>query len=97
MQIRPTLFAMLMVVTTGAFATSLLIVARGAPVEAGQAPGQRTASKFDDDVNAHAERLREEGRQIFRLDTFGSEAFWGAGWGCTGRLPVCGLEASAPV
>ena len=46
MQIRPTLFAMLMVVTTGAFATSLLIVARGAPVEAARRPasGRRPSS-----------------------------------------------------
>jgi hypothetical protein len=28
-------------------------------------------------TNAHAERMVEEGRQIFRFDTFGSEAFFG--------------------
>jgi hypothetical protein len=28
-------------------------------------------------VTQHAQRLLEDGRQIFRYDTFGSEAFWG--------------------
>jgi hypothetical protein len=32
---------------------------------------------FDATIRPHAERLFQEGRQIFRFDTFGSEAFWG--------------------
>src|SRR5262249_3219474 len=28
-------------------------------------------------ISANAQKLIEEGRQIFRFDTFGSEAFWG--------------------
>ena len=28
-------------------------------------------------ITAHAQRMIEEGRHIFRFDTFGSEAFWG--------------------
>jgi hypothetical protein len=28
-------------------------------------------------INQHAQRLIDQGRQIFRSDTFGSEAFWG--------------------
>ncbi|MGH7893158.1 MAG: hypothetical protein ACREQL_00735, partial [Candidatus Binatia bacterium] len=31
----------------------------------------------DRDVDASARRLVDEGRQIFRHDTFGDEAFWG--------------------
>ena len=31
----------------------------------------------DRTIGAHAQKLIEEGRQIFRFDTFGSEAFWG--------------------
>ena len=31
----------------------------------------------DRQINKHAERMIEEGRRIFRFDTFGSEAFWG--------------------
>ena len=32
---------------------------------------------FDREIRHHAQRLLEEGRQIFRFDTFGDEAFWG--------------------
>jgi len=32
---------------------------------------------FDDVIRRNAERLIEDGRQIFRFDTFGDEAFWG--------------------
>lgn len=32
---------------------------------------------FDAAIENNAQRLIEEGRQIFRYDTFGSEAFWG--------------------
>ena len=28
-------------------------------------------------INAHARRTIDEGRQIFRFDTFGDEAYWG--------------------
>jgi hypothetical protein len=31
----------------------------------------------DRQISAHARRMMNEGRQIFRFDTFGSEAFWG--------------------
>lgn len=30
----------------------------------------------DEQTNANAERMLEEGRQTFRFDTFGDEAFW---------------------
>ena len=32
---------------------------------------------FDDVIARNAERMLEEGRRIFRFDTFGDEAFWG--------------------
>jgi mono/diheme cytochrome c family protein len=32
---------------------------------------------FDGTIKSHASRMLEEGRKIFRHDTFGSEAFWG--------------------
>jgi hypothetical protein len=38
---------------------------------------ERRLSKNDRQINAHARRLIEEGRRIFRFDTFGSEAFFG--------------------
>lgn len=34
-------------------------------------------SENDRLISAHAQRMIGEGRQIFRFDTFGSEAFWG--------------------
>lgn len=36
-----------------------------------------TAAPFDRVISTNAERLLEQGRQTFRFDTFGSEAFWG--------------------
>jgi cytochrome c5 len=52
-----------------------LIVGREASVQA----QKQTASSagFDGVVHNNAERMMKEGRQTFRFDTFGSEAFWG--------------------
>ena len=36
-----------------------------------------TLSENDRAINANGQKLVEQGRQIFRFDTFGSEAFWG--------------------
>lgn len=41
------------------------------------APGPRAVMKPADPIHDNAERMMEEGRRIFRFDTFGSEAFWG--------------------
>jgi hypothetical protein len=41
------------------------------------AASQKALSENDRQISAHAQRMIEEGRQIFRFDTFGSEAFWG--------------------
>jgi hypothetical protein len=37
----------------------------------------RKLAPFDNVTNRHAQRLLVEGRDIFRYDTFGDEAFWG--------------------
>ena len=37
----------------------------------------RSTEGFDGAIRRNAERMIEEGRQIFRFDTFGDEAFWG--------------------
>lgn len=34
-------------------------------------------SGFDEVISKNAQKMMENGRQIFRFDTFGSEAFWG--------------------
>jgi len=38
--------------------------------------GQREQG-FDRQISGNAERMMEQGRQIFRFDTFGDEVFWG--------------------
>lgn len=50
---------------------------------AGQVMGKKSIeqrpppSGFDPVISQNAQRMIEEGRQIFRFDTFGDEAFWG--------------------
>ena len=39
--------------------------------------GKKRDKTFDDAIRANADRMVSEGRQIFRYDTFGDEAFWG--------------------
>jgi mono/diheme cytochrome c family protein len=58
----------LIVVTFSAVALLGVIVASAAP------PSQ---SGSDAEINRHAQAMIDEGRKIFRYDTFGSEAFWG--------------------
>jgi hypothetical protein len=41
------------------------------------APKPQQASGFNQVIDANAQQMLEEGRKIFRFDTFGSEAFWG--------------------
>jgi mono/diheme cytochrome c family protein len=43
----------------------------------GVASGQQQLSENDKQISAHAQRLLNEGRRIFRFDTMGSESFWG--------------------
>src|SRR5205085_728217 len=38
---------------------------------------QQGRESFGDEAKANADRLFDEGKRIFRDDTFGSEAFWG--------------------
>jgi hypothetical protein len=35
------------------------------------------SGSFDDQIRTHSQNMIEEGRKIFRFDTFGDEAFWG--------------------
>src|SRR5215472_2775613 len=58
----------LALVTSGAAALLGVIVASAAP------PSQ---SGSDAEIDRHAQAMIDEGRKIFRYDTFGSEAFWG--------------------
>ena len=46
------------------------------PVSGQSTPAPATAG-YDEDISHHAQQMLAEGKQTFRFDTFGSEAFWG--------------------
>jgi hypothetical protein len=52
---------------------SFVLCASVAPLSA-----QTGGKAFDDEAGNHSKNLLKDGKQIFRYDTFGSEAFWGA-------------------
>jgi hypothetical protein len=41
------------------------------------APKKHSGEPFKDVVHANADKMFVDGRQVFRFDTFGDEAFWG--------------------
>jgi mono/diheme cytochrome c family protein len=41
------------------------------------ASNARSTGSFDSTITQHGQQMIEEGRRIFRYDTFGDEAFWG--------------------
>jgi mono/diheme cytochrome c family protein len=49
--------------------------AQNDPIPEAQSHGKKVKG-FDRQINANMERMMEEGRDIFRNDTFGDEAFW---------------------
>src|SRR5918993_1223037 len=53
----------------------MVALRQAAPAAQAQPPAATSA--FDSSINQNAQRLLEEGRKIFRYDTFGSEEFWG--------------------
>ena len=64
----------------GAVLAGGLLFVLGAGFEATQGAEdahEKTPRPFDQQIRSHALRLVEEGRQVFRFDTFGDEAFWG--------------------
>ncbi len=70
----------ILVTLTGALAGgAAVVVPRGASASANVAPVRQSvaAPSFDSLVASHSRRLLEDGRDIFRYDTFGDEAFWG--------------------
>src|SRR5947207_2372304 len=59
---------------------ALMLGSRLRAAEQADATGKVSAEKLaenDRAIAANAQKMLEEGRQIFRFDTFGSEAFWG--------------------
>ena len=64
---------------TLAISSSLLslVACTGMGTESAGSTGQQPASALDRSIGDNAQRMLAEGRQTFRFDTFGSEAFWG--------------------
>src|SRR5512132_1794939 len=61
-------------------ALGLLVGSRLRAAEQAKAAPKAPSEKLSENdrmIGAHAQKMIEEGRQIFRFDTFGSEAFWG--------------------
>src|SRR5688500_11104159 len=54
---------------------ALVAIRQAAPAAQAQPPA--APGGFDATINQNAQRMLEEGRKIFRYDTFGSEEFWG--------------------
>src|ERR1700694_4688362 len=72
---RRTVFSFL---TLTVLAPALILTFRGNLLDAQPAsPRLAQTSGFDRLITASNERLIAQGRQIFRYDTFGDEAFWG--------------------
>jgi hypothetical protein len=47
------------------------------PEASAQTPTASAMGAFDSTIAQNAQRMIEEGRKVFRFDTFGDEAFWG--------------------
>ena len=72
---QPLLVTMTVVTCTIAFALGMPLIPRVFSVQ--DANDQGALSGVDLPILMNAHRLIREGRQIFRFDTFGDEAFWG--------------------
>ena len=77
-----------------ALATGTAVVFRAA-APAAQTPPARPAASADPEVTRYVERLIDEGRRVFRYDTFGDEAFWGDRCSSTRRSSARSSAASA--
>jgi hypothetical protein len=63
--------------TGRAISLSVVLVAAIAMLAVFASPTQAQKDKVAQRVNDNAQQMVDEGRQIFRFDTFGDEAFWG--------------------
>jgi len=56
---------------------SMFVGRSGAQGQSTVQPEAKKEKTFDDQINANMSKLLDDGRQTFRFDTFGDEAFWG--------------------
>src|SRR5438105_5827313 len=47
------------------------------PVPQASEGAKAPSPPFDTTISSNVQRMMDEGRRVFRSDTFGSEAFWG--------------------
>src|SRR5688572_18128987 len=59
------------------FIFALLLLALFAGYQSAISEDRRHLSRIDQEIERHAAWAIDEGRLIFRSDTFGDEAFWG--------------------
>ena len=69
-------FTLLLISIAPPVSTSLR-VARAAPITSFLPGSSGPRAGFDQVIGQHAHTMLDEGRQTFRFETFGSEAFWG--------------------
>ena len=69
--------AALWLLTTVGWVAALAGAARVAPNVAREAQPPAALTSQDRDIQQNAARMLDEGRKIFRYETFGDEAFWG--------------------
>jgi len=67
--------SILTAIVVGTVVLALAATATHREAALAQAPG--ASGPFDSTITQHAQKMLEEGRRIFRYDTFGDEAFWG--------------------
>ena len=72
---NPRVFASTLVAL--AAASVLIVLVLGEPVRARDEGSDKPLSENDRHIASHAERMLRDGRNVFRFDTFGSEAFFG--------------------
>src|SRR5215471_4271452 len=69
--------SLIVILATG-FALGLIFATGNYPEGQSTAQAQsKKLKKFDDQIDQNSQRMMEEGRDTFRSDTFGDEAFWG--------------------
>jgi hypothetical protein len=82
----------------GILAACLTIVAVQAqqPVTEAAISAPVSGSQYDEQIQNNSRRMMEEGRKIFRTDTFGSEDFWGGQLGLHQAILGSGLGGVGP-
>jgi hypothetical protein len=68
-------FKFLLIGAVTVFVAAATLALRDAP--SAQAQSVPASGTFDAAINQNAQRMLDEGRRIFRFDTFGSEDYWG--------------------